>query len=324
MKKLFLICAALMLSCAMGTAQNTKFGKPSQLDWSMVGWSEAPDAEAIVLCKTLNVEYELQSDFRSYDNSTSELSAESVAYGGAGINKFISEDKITMTYSVKMRTKILKDSGAKYANLDIVYYWEEKDRTHNDDISSLSIVVFDNSTGKVKKRKLNSSCWTEERLDANYMVRHIRVADVKAGDIIEYQYDLTSRRATFLYDWQVQEDIPVLYTKCEMNIPAFLTFNMNVPVHPFVKSKVEEASVTLPQEISDLQAPKKVKSNYYTIESRDMLPKALDLQRRQSETPAATVGGEGDFEALKAILSIKAEAPVPMPKGKRHIMINPE
>ena len=55
-----------------------------------------------------------------------------------------------------------------------------------------------------------------------------------------------------------------------------------------------------------------------------MLPKALDLQRRQAETPAATVGGEGDFEALKAILSIKAEAPVPMPKGKRHIMINPE
>ena len=46
MKKLFLICAALMLSSAIGSAQNTKFGKPSQLDWSMVGWSEAPDAEA--------------------------------------------------------------------------------------------------------------------------------------------------------------------------------------------------------------------------------------------------------------------------------------
>lgn len=304
-------------------AQNTKFGKPSQFDWSMVGWGEAPDAEAIVLCKTLDVSYEMQADFKAYDSSNSQLSMEN--YANSGTNKFVSEDRVSMTYKVKMRTKILKDSGAKYANIDIVYFSKENERTKCDEIYGLNIVVFDNSTGKVKRRRINQENWSDERLDANYMVRHVRIPDVKAGNIIEYQYDLSSRRVSYLYDWQVQEEIPVMYTKCVMNIPAFLQFNMNVPIHPCVESKVVASSITLPQEASDLQAPKKVLSNLYTIESHDMLPKSLDLQRNNPETSAAKVEGQSDLKILTASLNIQqALAPAQMPKGKHSLMINPE
>lgn len=323
MRKFFIVSALMALCSIMAVAQNSKFGKPSQFDWSMNAWGEAPDAEALVLYKSLDVSYQLLADFKQYDSTNQSLTVENVS--SSGTNKYVS-DRMSMSYQVKMRTKILKDSGARFANIDIVYYSEESERTNCDEIFSLSVTVFDNSTGKVKRQKLTPENWSDERLDAHYMVRHVRVPGVKAGNIIEYKYDVSSRRVTFLYDFQVQEEIPVLYAKCVMDIPAFLQFNMNVPVHPFVKSKVEESSIALPQEASDLQAPKKVKSNLYTIESRDMLPKALDLQRNADGTPAANIEAKAsDFQAMRAMLNIRKDlAPALMPAGKRHLMINPE
>lgn len=325
MKKVLILCATLVWGTMLCNAQNLKFGKPSQLEWSMVAWGEAPDAEALVLCKTVEVNYEMMGDFKAYDSSTSEISLSS--YANSGTNSYVSQDRINVTYKTKLRTKILKDSGAKFANIDIVYYSEEHERTHCDEIFSLNIVVFDNSTGKVKRRKINPENWTDERVDAHYKVRHVRIPDVKAGNIIEYQYDLSSKRFAFLYDWQVQEEIPVMYSKCTMNIPAFLQFNMQTPIHPFVDSKVVASNIQLPQEASDLQAPKKVLSNLYTIESHDMLPKDLDLQRKMKENSAQVEikQEEKDLETLRARLNIQQNlAPAPMPKGKRHIMINPE
>lgn len=319
MKNLFLVLVAIC-SVSLSSAQNLKFGKPSQMDWTMVGWSEAPDAEAVVLCKTLKTTYELVGSYSAYDNSTSELSMDN--YANSGMNKFINEGNTTMTYEVKMRTKILKDSGTGYANIDIVYFDDEKVKAAYDEFKNFSVVVFKNENGKVKKIKQGKEIFKDERLNENYKVRHVVVPDVKAGDIIEYQYDLYSKRVTFLYDWQVQEDkIPVMYSLCDMDIPLFLQFNMQVPKHPFVKSKVEEGLLFLPQEGADLQAPKRCKTNHYTIEVKDMLPRELDLQRNQDKAQVAQVEGTGKIQARINVPYI--EKPVDMPTGKYHIMVNP-
>lgn len=317
-KRLF--CILLALCTLTISAQNLKFGKPSQYDWSMVGWSEAPDAEAIVLCKTLKVNYELVGSYSSYDSSATELSISN--YANNGMNKYIEEGNTTMTYEVKMRTKILKDSGTDYANIDILYFNDAENKAAYDVFNSFSVVVFRNENGKVKKTKYGKEIYQDERFDDKYMVRHVIVPNVKAGDIIEYQYDLFSKRVTFLYDWQVQEDnIPVLYSLCDMDIPVFLQFNLQVPTHPFVKSKVEEGLIFLPQEGSDLQAPKRCKTNHFTIEAKDMLPRSLDLQRNSDANANAKVEAQGHITA--AINVPYVEKPAPMPNGKRHIMVNP-
>lgn len=315
----FAVCASLLMVSNSAEAQNTKFGKPSQYDWSMVGWSEAPDAEAIVLCKTLKINYELAGDYAAYDNSQSEISVDNVA--NSGINRYISEGNTTMVYEVKMRTKILKDSGAGYANIDVVYFKDEKEKAAYDEFRNFSVVVFENNGGKVKKTKVDKTNFVDERVDEHYVVRHVKVPNVKAGDIIEYQYDLFSKRVAFLYDWQVQEEIPVMYTMCDMDVPVFLQFNMQVPTHPMVKSNVEEGLIFLPQSGADLQAPKRCKTNHYKIESTDMLPRSLDLQRNQTNATAAQIEAKGTIHAV--INTPYIEKPVTMPAGYRHIMMNP-
>ena len=96
---------------------------------------------------------------------------------------------------------------------------------------------------------------------------------------------------------------------------------MQVPTHPMVKSNVEEGLIFLPQSGADLQAPKRCKTNHYKIESTDMLPRSLDLQRNQTNATAAQIEAKGTIHAV--INTPYIEKPVAMPAGYRHIMMNP-
>lgn len=324
MKKLVVfLCACLALasaSVALGQNPNTKWGKPSQTEWSLQAWGEAPDAEAVVLCKTMNLTYALSSQFASYsETGTSEMSLSSIANLGSNESTLA-----TMNYDVKMRTKILKDSGAKFANVDIVYFNMESDRKMLDGLGRIKVTVFSmNEKGKVQRREVKAKEFTEDRVDENYVVRHLKVDGVKAGDIIEYQYEISSTRISFLYDFTFQEEIPVLYAKCDMDIPAFLQFNLNTPVHPFVKAKAESSSIVMEQSAVDMQAPKRCPSNHYVIEGHDILPKGLDLLRKNPTTEAAKVQSNG-AEFLRTVAVLKNQniaKPAPMPIGKSHLML---
>lgn len=293
-------------------AQNLKFGKPSQADWDFTAWKQTPDAEAVVLCKTMKAEYRLAGDANMYSASSPNLSMRSQMMASSG-SLSISPDNTTMTYDVKMRLKILKDSGAGYANVDIVYFDDKNEKNSHDEFYSLKVVTFDNVNGKVKRTVVPNTAFKDERIDDHYRVRHIVVPGVKAGTIVEYQYQLFSPRYAFLYDWQLEEMIPVVYTKCEMNIPAFLNYDMQIPTDGLVKKSVMASSVMLENVNIDLQAPKQCHSNSYVIESSNTLPYV-----------AAQRGLPEDFAKVHAKLKNSSDVSIEqLPKGKRHIMFNP-
>lgn len=319
MKHYLLVLVALFATFATAQNANLKWGKPSQTEWSLQAWGEAPDAEAVVLCRTMDVNYQISRQFSSYSNADTELSISSVEFLGNNDNS-----NVRATYENKLRIKILKDSGTGYANIDIIYLNDEADSKIYDELERVKVTVFSqNEKGKVSRRYLKNDTFKEDRVDAHYKVLHVIVPDVKAGDIIEYQYAISSTRVAFLYDCSFQEEIPVLYAKCDMNIPAFIQFDMKVPVHPFIKSKVERGSINGEQGLGDMQAPKSYPSNHYVIEGHDILPKGLDLQRNNPEIEAAKVSSEPG-KIMHTIATIKSASakPAPMPQGKNHIMIN--
>lgn len=318
MKPLSILLSGLLLlatQCLCAQTANLKWGKPSQAEWDMQAWGEAPDAEALILCKTVNVTYEITRSFSSYSSLSGDLESTGVEYVGNNNNH-----NAIVTYAVKMRTKILKEQGAHYANIDIVYFCEKADNSECDEISGLKVAAYSlNEKGKSVRRAIKPSNFTEERLDDNYKVYHIQVPDVKAGEIIEYQYELTSNRSNYIYDCSFQEDIPVLYAKCDMDIPAFLQFDMKVPRHPFIKSRVEPSAISGPQR-TDMKAPDRYPSNHYIIEAHDILPKGLDLQRQGADTDAAKVeAGVGKLMDTKATLRLSHQLPAQIPAGQKHI-----
>lgn len=322
MKPLSILLCGLLLStsqCILSQDANLKWGKPSQVEWSLQAWGEAPDAEAIILCKTVNVTYEITRAFTSY--SSAEVGITDAGSSSLGVNN---NQCATATYSVKLRTKILKDNGLGYANLDIIYYNSEEEDKERDELGRPKVTVFSlNEKGKQVKRAVKGDQFSETRIDANYVAFHIKVPDVKVGEIIEYQYELSSTRATFLYDCSFQEDIPILYALCDMDIPAFLQFDMKVPRHPFIKSRVEPSAISGPQR-GDMKAPDRYPSNHYIIEGHDILPKGLDLQRQHPDVEAAQVqSGNAKLMDTRATYKLSAHSLAPMPKDKKHIVLNP-
>lgn len=323
--KHYLIIAVACLLAVFAQAQNpnTKWGKPSQAEWDLQAWGEAPDAEAVVLYRTLDIAYQITRQFSAYNSDNTELSMSSInSLLGTNDNNFVSA-----TYENKLRIKVLKDSGAGYANVDIYYLNDADDARLVDELEGVKVNVFSkNEKGKVARRMVKNANFTTERADAHYSVMHIKVPDVKAGDIIEYQYTITSTRVVFLYDCSFQEEIPVLYAKCDMDIPGFLQFDMKVPIHPFIKSKVSQSVIREVQSSGDMQAPKTYPSNHYVIEGHDILPKGLDLQRSDASVDAARVNA-GTASVMKTVALIKSVQPsqvAPLPNGKNHIMINPK
>lgn len=268
MKRLLLLFTALM---ALGTAsaQNAKFGKPTAEEWNLTSVSFAPDADAVVLYKSVDVTYKLNGAFSAL-GSGGEGSLDDSPSTAMGRNKYISPENTSMLYDVKVRIKILKDSGVGYSTMDIVSFNEEADMNMRDEFYEMNVTLLTQVDGKVKKKKVTSANIKDERLDDHYFIRHIRVPDAKAGDIIEYHYKLFSNRITYIFDTQLQESIPVLYSECKLDIPYFLQFNVNKPEIPNVKAGVELGNALIQSPNNDGSLPRKVGTNVYTIEARDL------------------------------------------------------
>ena len=313
----FLFALVACGSMAYAQLPNEKFGKPSDLEWEYKGWGNAIDADAIVLCKTMKVTYELTDQFGSMTENVTELNADNMQFLG---NNRIDESGIIVNYEIKLRTKILKSEGAKHANIDITYCDGDLAKNNNnfDEITDLKVRVFTkNEKGKVEKKNINTSNFTKERIDDNYVVLHVVVPDVQPGSIIEYNYKIRSPRATFLFDWAFQESIPMLHTKCDLEIPAFLKFNMNVPINKLIKSNVEAGMLTYDQNRSDMKAAKRCRTNHYTIVGDNILPEGQPLQHNQ--------GADDTKEQIKIAnftsQITEREQPAYLPDGVTHLKI---
>jgi len=293
----FLACGSM----AMAQLPNEKFGKPSDMEWEYVGWKEALGADAIVLCKTMTVSYELSDGFGSMVNGDADLNSDNMQILGTnGVNI---EGAITI-YEVCLRTKILKPEGAKHANIDIVYQDGVEIKDDNiDELLDLKVRVFSkNEKGKVVKKNVSSSNFVKERLDDNYSVMHVNVPDVQADNIIEYTYKIRSPRPAYIYDWTYRECIPVVRSKCDLNIPFQLQFNMHAPIDGHIKSTVVEGRLTYNQNRSDLMQAKTVRTNHYTITGNCILP---------TDNVAAFTSEMKGIDTL----------PDPLPTGATHLKI---
>ena len=290
---------------AMANAQlpNEKFGKPSKLEWDFNGWGDAVNADAIILCKTMKVTYQLSDQVFNANQSDPDLSTDNLMDYG---KNQIDYNNILVKYEVRLRTKILKPEGAGHANIDITYYNGDNYKiANNDDLKDLKIKVFTkNEKGKVEKRSVDTGAFVSERVDDNYSVLHVVVPDVQPGSIIEYQYTIVSTRPAFLYDWVFQESIPTVHSLCDIDVPAILQFNMNTPINKLIKSGVEVGQLAYDTNRPDLKKGKTCPTNHYKIVGDYILPDDEEIANFTSKiaTPNVTL-------------------PAYMPEGSTHLRV---
>lgn len=303
LKTLLLVALLAVAGLAHAQLPNEKFGKPSSMEWDFKGWGNAVNADAIILCKTMNVTYQLSDQVFNNNQSDADLSSDNLMDYG---KNQIDDSNILVKYEIRLRTKILKPEGASHANIDITYFDAANEKKIVvDDIQDLKIRVFTkNEKGKVEKKNVNTTGFVKERVDNNYVVMHVVVPDVQPGSIIEYQYNITSNRPTYLYDWVFQESIPTVHSKCDIDIPAILQFNMNAPINKLIKSSVEAGRLAYDANRSDLKKGKTCPTNHYKIVGDYILP--------EDQTVA-------DFTSQIATPNVTA--PAPMPQGSTHLRV---
>ena len=304
MRLLLLIAFFAFVNTANAQLPNEKFGKPSTMEWEFNGWGDALNADAVVLCKTMKATYQISDQVANFNRNSSEVSSDNLSDFG---KNQIDDGNILVNYEFRLRTKILKPEGAQHANIDIIYFYSDNSKIF-DELTDLKVRVFTkNEKGKVETRKVNTTSFVKERLDDNYTVVHVVVPDVQAGSIIEYQYNITSPRPTFLYDWVFQECIPTVRSKFDIDIPAFLQFNMNVPINKLIKSGVEVGRLAYDTNRSDMKRGKSCPTNHYTVVGDYILP--------EGEAPEVIAPFTGTINMPDVTL------PASMPKGSTHLKI---
>lgn len=306
----------------MASAQlpNEKFGKPSSMEWEFNGWGDATDADAIILCKTMAVNYQLSDQVFNSNRSDTDLSTDNISDFG---KNDIDDSNILVKYDVKLRTKILKPDGAKHANIDITYFDCSKEKKLTGDvITDLKIKVFTrNEKGKVEKKSVSTDAFVRERVNDDYMVLHVVVPDVQPGSIVEYQYSITSNRPAFLYDWVFQESIPTVHTKCDIEVPAILQFKMNVPINKLIKSGVEVGHLAYDTNRADLKKGKTCPTNHYKITGDYILPEGYVLKHNQSGSDGKPATMELIAPFTSQITTPVTTLPAAMPQGSTHLKV---
>jgi hypothetical protein len=124
--------------------------------------------------------------------------------------------------------------------------------------------------GKLSKTKINKEKIHTERLNEDYILAKVAVPQVKVGTVIEYEYTIHSNIYYHIYDWYAQEDIPVAYTKYELNIPTLFMFNVEVNGIKPIENEVTEGAIKYKATTNNLSEYGTCKTNIYTCICRDM------------------------------------------------------
>lgn len=182
-------------SILLSTAQS-KFGRATDEELAMATYAEDSTASAVILHKD-------------------------------GKLRFIVDDLLgfQFEYTEEVKIKILKTEGLEYANKELSYY--VVDRTHKEDIASLSGTTYNLEDGKVVKTKMSKENIFDEDSGSEWKVKKFTLPAAKVGSVIEYKYKMTSNFLYRLRDFYFQSSIPTDYVSFEANIPEYFTYNLN-------------------------------------------------------------------------------------------------
>lgn len=255
---------------------NMKFGKPTKEEMQMTTYEAEPDAEAVVLCRLTDVEYSIQQTGYLVD------------------------------YREKVRIKVLKPSGVRYAKVVIPFLkntpidnrnssskkvlkvdatdnnsvsssFEEQagamttadlDRYSEESVEDVKATAYNLQGSKVVKSVLKKGAFVETKIDDQHYQVEFTVPDVKEGTVIEYEYTLHSELFWLLHDWFAQCEIPVVYAKLDMNIPRYLLFNLEEHGVQRLITSCESGTMRFKLESDPLAAQTVVPSNHYVSVGR--------------------------------------------------------
>jgi hypothetical protein len=115
-----------------------------------------------------------------------------------------------------IRIKIFKKEAYGQANFRIVY-----NRGTKEAVDGLKATCYNMENGKLVETKATSENFFEESLNKDIFVKKVNVPGVREGSIVEIKYTINNPD---IRDWSFQEEIPIIWSEYEMQIPDYYLF----------------------------------------------------------------------------------------------------
>lgn len=141
----------------------------------------------------------------------SDKSAEAVVLFDLGKSRFTRTDHgFDVIFERCTRIKILKESGLKWATVEIPYYIGDENA---EKIYDLTAYAYNFENLQLNKVEFDTKNYYDEKINNFWRVRKFALPNVKAGTIIEYKYSIQSPYKFNFRDWEFQWEIPVIYSE---------------------------------------------------------------------------------------------------------------
>lgn len=110
----------------------------------------------------------------------------------------------------KVKIKILKQAGLKYADFEIPFYLEDYDWETIEDLKGITY-NYDNS--QLIKTELTNKNIFEEKINENVRVKKVVFPNVREGSVIEFSYKIKTPYFFHMREWAFQWKIPVVHSQ---------------------------------------------------------------------------------------------------------------
>ncbi|NAS30881.1 DUF3857 domain-containing protein [Flavobacteriaceae bacterium R38] len=163
-------------------------------------------------------------EMKTYAKDTAASAVIMYEYGNAGIKYRDDDVRLYVDYTV--RIKILKKEGLDRGDIVIPLRKSSRRKEEVSKIKAVSTTLKAN--GVHEKRWLKESDIYREEYNDDYILLKFAVPNVTVGSVIEYQYTLKSPFLYNFFPWELQEDIPKVYSEYQTSIPGNYKYNIKL------------------------------------------------------------------------------------------------
>ncbi len=156
-----------------------------------------------------------QLEMTSYPADTTAAAVILHDYGSISVKK--GEESTEQVYTHSRRIKILKKGGLSQGDIEIPYYsYDDIERINN------VIAAVTSPTGKIYN--ITEEEFFTEKKNQYWSSKKIALPQLEVGSIIDYRYEIRSKRIVELREWYFQTDIPIVFSQLSVSLLSSYTY----------------------------------------------------------------------------------------------------
>jgi len=172
-----------------------------------------------------------------YENDTTAVAV--VLYKAGSLSYTVSNNRFQTIYEFRKKIKILKPEGTSFA--DVVIPFRVDDSSLREFVSGIDAYAHNLENGRAVRTSMSRRYIFDEELSSNMRLLRFSIPNVRAGTVIEYRFRITSPFIYNIPEWNMQRNIPVLYSRWEVLIPEYFRFRIDA-ARGHEKIQVEETT----------------------------------------------------------------------------------